>query len=446
MLALTAYSSSSSLRMLLGQDLIHLSRNCSEIEQLLPQMAAMIGRALGVEVCLLVVGRNEQNPLQSVLWTEGKTTLLSTTARFWHQPWVERTKFSSVSVLSHPLATGSRKWKLTQEITLVSGLSLRTEFQGSMNGMIILGSSKARYWSEEEQDLKEIQDALAIAYYIIQTQMTIPTRSLGSEESPLFRVWIEATRQQLEQQRQWNQQLIHNIVTIMSDQTRNPLATIRMGIEMLRKRPPSPEVLTQRLDMMEQQWRKLNDINEKILQLRTLKCDQNSLVFQSVNLIAFLESFLTRYQEEGAAIASRRREIKTKWPEETVFVNVDINCLKKILQELITNAEKFALPHTPIQLEIQDHLETDSNKVTVYCRNFSHHIPPKHLKYLFDPFYREQWTIDDAIPGIGLGLTITKTLVEQLNGTIDVICEPTDSPDFCSIVFVLALPKKSLAK
>ena len=75
MLALTAYSSSSSLRMLLGQDLIHLSRNCSEIEQLLPQMAAMIGRALGVEVCLLVVGRNEQNPLQSVLWTEGKTNL-----------------------------------------------------------------------------------------------------------------------------------------------------------------------------------------------------------------------------------------------------------------------------------------------------------------------------------------------------------------------------------
>lgn len=441
MLALPAYSSSFSLRMLLGQDLIYLSRNCSEIEQLLPQMAAMIGRALGVEVCLLVVGRNEQNPLQSVLWTEGKTTLLSTTARFWHQPWVERTKLSPAPVLSHPLATGSKKWKLTKEITLVSGLSLRTEFQGSMNGMIILGSSKERYWPEEEQDLKEIQDALAIAYYIIQTQLTTPTLS----ESPLFRVWIEATRQQLEQQRQWNEQLIHNIVTIMSDQTRNPLATIRMGIEMLRKRPPSPEVLTQRLDMMEQQWRKLNDINEKILQLRTLKFDHNSLFFQSVNLIAFLESFLTRYQEEGAAIASRRREIKTQWPEEAVLVNVDINCLEKIFQELVTNAEKFALPHTPIQMKIEGHSGTDSNKVTMYCRNLAPHISPKHLKYLFDPFYREQWTIDTAIPGIGLGLTITKTLVEQLNGTIDVICEPTDSPDSCSIIFILVFQGKSLA-
>jgi K+-sensing histidine kinase KdpD len=219
-----------------------------------------------------------------------------------------------------------------------------------------------------------------------------------------------------------------------------------MGIEMLRRRPPSPEDLTQRLDMIEQQWRKLNDINEKILQLRTIKFDHNSLYFQTIDLVTFIKNFLVRYQDGNDDSEAKGRVLKTQWPNAPILFNIDVNCLEKILKELLTNAEKFALPQTPIQLNIQESQEMGSDKITISCRNLAPQTSPNNLKYFFDPFYREQWTIDTAIPGIGLGLTITKTLLEYLNGTIEVICEPTDNPDCCSIIFVLTFSKNSLTE
>ncbi len=333
-----------------------------------------------------------------------------------------------------------------------SGLGLRIVFQNRVNGMVIVGSSQdEKDYSLQETQLVEIADSLAIANHFFQTLPVLPqnatetvksnnlNRAVPSDESPILKAWYEATRQKLEQQRSSHDQLIHNIVTIMSDQTRNPLATIRMGIEMLRRNPPSPEKLQQRLDILEQEWRKLNEINEKILQLKTSKFNKTTLQVQKINLTDFIQRLVANYEIKWAEY-SKKIVVKTDLPKKTLFFDADINYLQQICDELFTNAQKFALKNTDITLKIRETQKKGRPVILLQLSNLTPSIDSKNLAYFFDPFYREQWVIDNAIAGIGLGLCIIKELVEQLDGRIAVTCDPTEDVDYCLMTFTLTFP------
>jgi signal transduction histidine kinase len=262
------------------------------------------------------------------------------------------------------------------------------------------------------------------------------------EDSPIVRLWYDATRQQLEHQRQWNEQLIHNIITIMSDQTRNPLATIRMGIEMLRKAPPTPEQLAGRLAIIETEWRKLNDVNEKILQLRNLKTEENTVLLHRFDLLPVLQGVIESQTQIDALQGDGQCRVVTDLPDQMCRVDANYAHLQQILKELLTNAQKFSPAASPIAVKVTEVEAAGQAMIQLQCSNRSVGVSPKQLKFFFDPFYREQWAIDSAIAGIGLGLTITQTLIEQLNGKIDVDCEPAPEANQCLITFTLWIPGK----
>ncbi|MFM7579606.1 MAG: sensor histidine kinase, partial [Microcystaceae cyanobacterium] len=119
---------------------------------------------------------------------------------------------------------------------------------------------------------------------------------------------------------------------------------------------------------------------------------------------------------------------------------IDVQYFTQILQELVINAEKFSVPSHPLKILLREKRVLGVPSLEIGCQNVAASVNPKHLKYWFDPFYREQQVIDTAIPGIGLGLSISKSLVEQLNGTIEVTCEPTTDEEQSLVCFSLTFP------
>jgi hypothetical protein len=429
----------------LEHNLIQLLTQKSTGHEPLLQIAESLGQGLGAEVCLLILGTPGASA-RLVVWTpqDCSQRLLSPT---WGQPdWVQAIVHSVEPIFFQ--TRGPRNSVMAEDwlgLPFHSGLGLATAFQGEDNGLIILGSTQSRDWSLAEAiTLEELKDCLGLVYHTLQGQgartSSLP-RSLASEDNAIVKHWYEATRQQLEQQRQWNEQLIHNIVTIMSDQTRNPLATIRVGLEILRQGTTKPAALRKRLDIIEQAWRKLNDINEKILQLRALKNQHPSHHLQSLALVPWLTDFVRATQQAWQKTSTKNLALTTDFPAEEGQCLVDSSHLQRIFEELLTNAEKFAPSQSPVQLTLAGLEEQGQRYWRIQCINQSHCLTPKNLRYLFDPFYREQWVIDNAIPGLGLGLSITKTLVEQLNGTIEVACEPTTKPELCTVTFSLMIPQ-----
>ena len=441
-------------QMFLGQRLIHLIGHYTESPQMLRAMAEMIGLSLDVNICVLLVGTVDQSSLQGVGWTPSETVFLDTNSPLLKHFWVEAVQDQEYPLLLNTKTNSQQTFQVAKDVVMRSGVGLRIIFQEKVNGMVIVGSSQdEKDYSFQETQLIEIADSLAIANHFFQTLPPLsqnateivktnnPYKTVPSEESSiLLKIWYEATRQKLEQQRVSHDQLIHNIVTIMSDQTRNPLATIRMVIEMLRTNPPSPEKLQQRLDILEHEWRKLNEINEKILQLKTSKFNKTTLQLQKVNFTDFMQRLVTNYEIKWAE-CSKKIAVKTDFPKKTLFFDADINYLQQICDELLINAQKFALKDTDITLKIRESQEKGKPVVVLQLSNLTPSIDPKNLTYFFDPFYREQWVIDDnAIGGIGLGLSIIKELVEQLDGRIAVTCDPTEDVDDCLMTFTLTFP------
>lgn len=450
----------------LGQCLIELV--CQPLEQgALPLvLAEKLTTGLGADFCLWSIaleqpwfwsGTGKQGRWQGKNFIEDLTQVLSS---------VEGTAISQRSATR--CAEGKELW-LTPEnlpdLNSVVGEScqravvMKTYFQGNCNGLVMVGYFQKKQESKRRKNfLVELQTSLGIINQLLLTtelkansfleklspsseadiSFTLPSSSQRNpfEESPILKVWYDASRQQLEQQKQWNQQLISNIITIMSDQTRNPLANIRMGIEILRKSPPSPKKLQEKLGIIEQEWRKLNDINGKLLQLQELKQGQGVVQSENFDVLSLLRDTIPPQE-----IINKR--VSLDYLEKSYGVEANLNHLQQIFQELLTNAKKFSVADSIIKVSLGNYDQTlaqGQKMVKLTFGNLTPAVDNKNTKYFFEPFYREQWVIDAAIAGIGLGLTIIKTLVEQLNGRIDVAWEPATSPDQSLITFTLLIP------
>jgi PAS domain S-box-containing protein len=146
---------------------------------------------------------------------------------------------------------------------------------------------------------------------------------------------------------------------------------------------------------------------------------------QPVALGPFLREFLGRY--EGALAAER---VRTEIPGQLPDVCADAERLERILTNLLTNALKYSAPGS----EVTVRAEAREQEVVVSVCDRGPGIPPEELPRVFQRFYRARAGTRKG--GIGLGLHITKLLVEAQGGRIWAQSREGEGSTFC-----FALPR-----
>ncbi len=129
--------------------------------------------------------------------------------------------------------------------------------------------------------------------------------------------------------------------------------------------------------------------------------------------------------------------IKDKW---VYCDNIRIN---QILFNLINNAVKFSKPDGSILITLSqnthDIREYATYKLSVKDNGIG--MPSEFLSHIFEPFEREHTSTMSQKQGIGLGLSITKNLVDLMGGTIEVFSEPDKGTEFV-VQFTFKLREK----
>lgn len=112
---------------------------------------------------------------------------------------------------------------------------------------------------------------------------------------------------------------------------------------------------------------------------------------------------------------------------EIVKVNMDENKFSQIVSNLISNSIRYTHDGGTISIKIISH----GNNLLVSVRDDGIGIPKEHLNRVFERFYRTDESRNNATGGLGLGLTITKKIIESYGGTVTVDSEVEQFTEVC---------------
>jgi len=205
----------------------------------------------------------------------------------------------------------------------------------------------------------------------------------------------------------------------MSHELRTPLNAILGFAQLLEngKPPPTDAQLVRLRQIIKAGWYLLALINE-ILDLAVIESGRLSLSKESVLLIDVINESRAMVEPQAAT-----REIQLNFVSfpQNWHINADHTRLKQVLINLLTNAIKYNRQHGTITVECSEIDASDSaaKRIRINIKDTGFGLSPEKLTQLFQPFNRLGQE-DGAEEGTGIGLVVTKQLVELMDGTIGV--------------------------
>lgn len=156
---------------------------------------------------------------------------------------------------------------------------------------------------------------------------------------------------------------------------------------------------------------------------------QNSVILDKgpIDLNVIVENVVSAYQTIAAA-NNMKLEFHPKFSEAPT--SADTKLMQRVVENLVSNAIKYSPENSQVMVTTDSH----EDKTILQVQDQGYGIPEYDLPQLFDPFYRSESTSGKA-EGTGLGLSVTKEIVEQHGGRITV-----DSREGEGSVFTVILP------
>jgi signal transduction histidine kinase len=97
-----------------------------------------------------------------------------------------------------------------------------------------------------------------------------------------------------------------------------------------------------------------------------------------------------------------------------IYANVNAEGIKQALSNLISNAIKYSADSKKMNV----HLNKKENKAFIEVEDFGIGIPQEKLELIFEKFYRINSNANETTSGTGLGLTVTKAIIEEQHGEL----------------------------
>lgn len=170
----------------------------------------------------------------------------------------------------------------------------------------------------------------------------------------------------------------------------------------------------------------MSQIEARKTKLAVKTVDLNELIFEIKEIVTFM-------------IKERKQKFLFQCEIEDNYVLGDALRVKQIMINLLTNACKYSPIGGTIEYYVRQHVSVDENSG---CYEFTikdngNGMSEDFVEILFEPFSREENTTKSRVAGTGLGMAITKNLIDLMGGTIEVKSEKGNGSEF---IVVLSFP------
>lgn len=260
---------------------------------------------------------------------------------------------------------------------------------------------------------------LGIFFWLITRQRT---------KKHKMEVFLELKQAETENLRELDQ-LKSRFFSNISHEFRTPLTLIMGPVRQLLKEYNKGE-LAQKLSLVYKNGVRLNDLVSQLMDLSRLEAGKMELSLQSGDIIAFIRGIAHSF----VSMADLKEiQYEMDIPEQALLSRFDPEKLQSILSNLLSNAFKYTEEEGQVIFAVRV-LETE-RQLTFSISDNGLGIPEDKLPHIFERFYRVEGS---EIEGAGIGLALTKELVNLHDGKIEVTSEEGKGSRFMIRLPILA--------
>lgn len=243
-------------------------------------------------------------------------------------------------------------------------------------------------------------------------------------------------RKQMEEERSKLERMKTEFLSNISHELRTPLQSI-MGFTklMLQGKVPDPETQKEFLTIIDNQSENLCGLIESLLDMSRIE----SCRFEINKAPMSLRDLIQGVMHEFHNMANEKNIVLTEdIPAALPEIEADEGRLRQVMVNLLGNATKFSKDGGKITVKA----EAEDSKVLVQVTDCGIGIPEEAMKHLFEKFYQGDGSIKRIYGGSGLGLYISKQIVEAHGGNIWVKSELRKGSTFCFTIPKLLTKKQ----
>jgi two-component system, chemotaxis family, CheB/CheR fusion protein len=200
-------------------------------------------------------------------------------------------------------------------------------------------------------------------------------------------------------------------LAMLSHELRNPLSAIVNAGVLLRHAPSASGVHAKSLDVVERQARQMTRLIDDLLEVGRIRQNKIELRRQVIDARSVVQEAITAMREK---FETRGVALDVDVGEEAALVDADPARFQQIVVNLLDNASKFCDRGGHARV----HLQRDGEHARLTVSDDGAGIDPALLPDVFEPFVQGGSTLDRTAGGMGLGLSVVRSLVEMHGGTI----------------------------
>jgi PAS domain S-box-containing protein len=212
-------------------------------------------------------------------------------------------------------------------------------------------------------------------------------------------------------------------ISVISHELKTPVALIKGYVGTLRRDDANweREIIQDSLEVIEEEADRLTELIENLLDASRLQAGGISLNLTDVVFERFVERLAEKFRTQ-----TDKHAIVVDFPAEFPVVVADEDRLEQVLSNLLSNAIKYS----PAGGEIRIGGQARPEQIIICVQDQGPGIAPGDIPHIFDRFYRAD-SASRTTKGAGLGLYLTRAIVEAHNGRIWVDPRPRGGARIC---------------
>jgi signal transduction histidine kinase len=228
-------------------------------------------------------------------------------------------------------------------------------------------------------------------------------------------------------------------LAMLAHELRNPLAPVSNALGILRLVGAEGSAAANAIDLAERQVRHLAHLVDDLLEASRVTRGKIRLRLEHTSAAAVVGRAVEAIRP---VMEAQGHDFVVSIPEEPLWLDADPARLEQVLLNLLNNAAKYTPPGGHVRLGVS----RDVREAVIAIRDDGVGIAAEALPNIFDMFAQADRSLDRCQGGLGVGLTLVKTLVEMHGGTVRAESEGVDRGSTLFVRLPLAAPELAVAE